>query len=251
MASSDPIGSLAWLERSGGRLSFRERLVLIGGLFGALREGIRLGRAARRGDRRAAPLALFEPPASPMIDAARNYLQSNCGTPMANHSVRTAYWTLYVLHHDGDVTDADRETAWVAALLHDIGLERPDERPDGRGDFASAGIAVLHALARAHRWPDDRVHFAAEAIATNLSLHVDPVRSGRIAWAMNVGGAGELGFPPHRNQMHPHRLAELEARYPRTNFRTESMRLVREEANRVPGGRFAFFRWIFPLILKS
>lgn len=249
MASSDraPIGSVAWLEQSNGRLTFRERLALIGGLFGALREGIRLGRAAKRDDRRSAPLALFAPPATPMVDAARTFLQLNCGTPMINHSVRTAYWTLYVLHERGEVTEVDREIAWVAALLHDVGLEVPGTR----GDFASAGIAILHSLAREHAWREDRTHLAAEAIATNLSARVAIAHSGPIAWAMNVGGAGELGFPPHRRQMHPDRIAELEGLYPRTEFRSEAMRLVREEARRIPGGRFGFFRWIFPLILRA
>src|SRR5205823_599099 len=124
------------------------------------------------------------------------------------------------------------------------------ERPQPRGDFASAGIAVLESLARTVHWPDDQVHHASEAIALNLSTRVDAGRSGRIAWAMNVGGTGELGFPLHRAQMHPDRLAELEARFPRTQFREEAMRLIREEARRLRGGRFGLFRWIFPLVLR-
>lgn len=241
-----PLGTLAWLERTGGRLTFRERMSLLAALPGALREGMRLGRRAKRNDRRAGPLAVFEPPSTPMVDAARAYLLESCGTPMANHSFRTAYWTLCVLYQHGEVTPTDLETTWVAALLHDVGLERPIDR----GDFSSAGIAVLHTLAARTRWNADQVHFASEAIATNLSLRVDPDHSGKIAWAMNVGGAGELGFPPHRAQMHPDRISELEQLYPRTGFRREAMRLVREEARRVPGGRFGWFRWIFPLIVR-
>jgi len=246
MASPELVlGTRAWLEASGGRLRFRDRLALVGGLFGALREGIRLGRRAKRGRARDASLALFEPPATPMVDAARAYLFDVASTPMANHSFRTAFWTLFVLHQHGEVTPVDLETTWVAALLHDVGLERPPRR----GDFSAAGIAIVEKLALETCWSDDQVHFATEAIATNLGMRVDPERSGKIAWAMNVGGIGELGFRPHRAQMAPARIAELEARYPRTGFRDAARRLIRDEARRVPGGRFAFFRWIFPILL--
>ena len=46
------------------------------------------------------------------------------------------------------------------------------------------------------------------------------------------------------------RIAELEARFPRTGFRNAAMQLARAEARRVPEGRFAFFRWIFPIVLR-
>lgn len=247
MASSEALGSVAWLERTDGRLSVGDRLRLLAGLFGAFREGIRLRRRSRRGARRSAPLALFEPPDTPMVNAARAHLLASSGTPLVNHSIRTAFWTMFVLHEDGEVTPADLETGWVAALLHDIGLEQPP----ARGDFTQRGIDVVKALAVEHGWRDEQVHAAAEAIATNLSTRVDPVRSGRIAWAMNVGGTGELGFPLHRAQMHPDRIAELEARYPRTRFREESMRLIRAEARRARGGRPGMFRWIFPLVVRG
>jgi len=247
MASSDALGSVAWLERTDGRLSFLDRLRLLAGLFGALREGFRLGRRAARSDRRAAPLALFEAPDTPMVRSARAYLDANSGTQFANHSIRTAFWTLFVLHEHGEVTPTELETAWVAALLHDVGLEAPP----GRGDFSRAGIDVLRALAVEHRWSDAQVHDASEAIATNLSLRVDPARSGRIAWAMNVGGTGEVGFALHRRQMHPDRIAELEARYPRTGFRDEALRLARAEARRLRGGRFGVFQWIFPIVVRG
>jgi hypothetical protein len=244
---SEHLGTRAWLEHTQGRLRFRERLALFVGLFGALREGIRLGRRAKRGTARDAPLALFEPPDTPMVHAARARLLDASGTPMVNHCFRTAFWTLFVLHHDGEVAPADLETTWVAALLHDIGLERPPPR----GDFSAAGIAAVEELAVEHGWPDEQVHLASEAIATNLSLRVDPARSGRIAWAMNVGGAGEIGFRPHRAQMSRARIAELEARFPRTGFRDAAIRLARAEARRVPGGRFGFFRWIFPIVIRG
>jgi HD domain-containing protein len=239
-------GTQAWLAARDGRLTLGDRLALLGGLATSFVEGVRLARHARRSGRRDAALADFAPPDTPMVRAARAHLLDACTTPLVNHSMRTAYWTLLVLHQHGEVTPEDRETAWAAALLHDVGLERPLPQRE----FALAGIAALHGLARETGWPAPQLDAAAEAIATNLSLRVDPARSGRIAWAMNVGGAGELGGGPHRGQMHPARVAELEAMFPRTGFKSEALRLIRADARRFRGGRWGFFRWVFPLAVK-
>lgn len=242
-------GTQAWIAARDGRLSVGDRLALLGGLAASFVEGLRLARHARRGGRRDVPLANFAPPDTAIVRAARAHLLDACSTPLVNHSIRTAYWTQLVLHQrqDGELTPDDRETAWVAALLHDVGLERPLPQRE----FSLAGIAALHSLARATGWPAPQLDAAAEAIATNLSLRVDPARSGRIAWAMNVGGAGELGGGPHRGQMHPARVAELEAMFPRTAFKREALRLIRADARRFRGGRWSFFRWVFPLVVKQ
>ena len=51
--------------------------------------------------------------------------------------------------------------------------------------------------------------------------------------------------------MHPDRIAELERRYSRKGFRPAARKLIAGEARRVPGGRFGFFRWVFPIIMKG
>lgn len=50
MADLDPakVGSLSWLTRTGGRLSFADRFYLVAGAFSALSDGFRLSRNARR-----------------------------------------------------------------------------------------------------------------------------------------------------------------------------------------------------------
>jgi len=180
-----------------------------------------------------------------MVSAARAYVQQHAAPAMASHSFRTAFWTLRVLGLDGELTPEERETAWVAALLHDVGLDVPP----ARGDFTLGGVAVLKQLAHELGWRDEQVHAASEAITTNLGTHVDR-RLGRIAWAMNVGGIGELGFGPHRGMMPKETIAALEARFPRDGFRATALRLIAAEAARVPGGRFALFRPVFWLIMR-
>ena len=240
------VGSVAWLERTGGRLSKRERAYLLRGMFPMIRAGFRLRRDAKRSPRYGAALDPFEPPDTPIVRACREHLATNCGAAMTNHSYRTAFWTLAVLDHHGSVDDRTLETTWVAALLHDVGLERPPER----GDFSAGGIAVLAQLAQQHDWSKNQTRAASEAIAVNLSTRVDAAKLGPVAWAMNAGGAGELGIWPHRAQLRRDRVRELEARFPRDGFRRAAMRLIRDEATRIPEGRFALFKPVYWLLMR-
>ena len=241
----EDVGSLSWLRRTEGHLTLADRLSLLLGGLAALGEGIRLGARARDDERRYVALSLLEPPDTPMVAAAKSYLEAHAAQAMVNHCFRTAFWSLVVLHENIELTPRVLETTWVAALLHDVGLEVPS----ARGDFTMGGIEALETLALRHGWSDEQTHDASEAIAINLSTRVHPGRSGMVAWAMNVGGMGELGFGPHREQMHPDRIEELEARYPRDGFQETAMRLIKEEVSRIPDGRFALLGRLFPLIM--
>jgi hypothetical protein len=217
-------------------------------MFPMIRNGFRLRRFAKRSPRRAGALDSFEPPDTPIVAAARQYLEKHSSAPMRDHSYRTAFWTLVVLdmHHGGELEPAMLETTWVAALLHDVGLDDPPER----GDFSSGGVQVLHQLAKDFGWSEEQTYQAGEAIAVNLSTRVDVAKVGEIAWAMNVGGAGELGIWPHRAQMERGRLKSLEARFPRDGFRAHAMDLIRREAKRLPDGRFALFKSVYWLLMR-
>jgi hypothetical protein len=245
-AASRQIGSLEWLQRSGGHLTFGERCSMVLSAVPAIAEGFRLGRRAKKSGRQDIDLARLEPPDTAMVRASRQFLETHCHRPMINHSVRTAYWTLAVLEQHGELTGTRLETTWVAALLHDVGLEAPPER----GDFSQAGVQALETLAREQGWSEEQTRDAGQAIATNLNTRVDSRRVGLIAWAMNVGGLGELGFGPNRAQLHPDRIAELEARFPREDLRATAMQLIADEVKRVPDGRFALLGRFFPLIVR-
>ena len=241
-----PLGSLSWAEQTQGRLTFRDRLSLLAGALTGLHEGFRLRRSARRHGLHEGPLARFEPPETPIVQAARAYLIEHSHVSMVNHCFRTAFWTLCVLEQQGGFSAQEQETAWVAALLHDVGLEVEPRV----GDFTLGGVRILSELARDVGWSEEQEHAASEAIVSNLSTHVDASRLGRVAWAMNVGGVGELGIAPHRALMSPHSIAELERLYPRDGFRATALRLIQQEAAHVPDGRFAFFQLGFYLLMR-
>ena len=47
------------------------------------------------------------------------------------------------------------------------------------------------------------------------------------------------------------RIRTLERRFPRGEFRKVAMQAIREEASRVPDGRFAAFRWVYWLLMRD
>jgi hypothetical protein len=112
-------------------------------------------------------------------------------------------------------------------------------------------VEVVKTLAHQHRWSERQTHVACEAIAAHSNTQVDAERFGPVAWAMNVGVVGELSSLFHRAQMHPERIAELEARFPRTDLRASLGRLIGAESRRFPGGRFALIGPFLRLIVRG
>jgi hypothetical protein len=244
-AVTPQLGSLAWLERTQGVVSRGDRVRLFTAIFGSVWEGAVLSLGAMARGKNRLPLSGFEPPPTAMVNAAREHLAKTSSAQFINHSHRIAFWTQLVLAQNGELTERDRETAWVAALLHDVGLFAPPSQ----GDFSLGGVEVLKQLAHQHRWSDEQVHQAGEAIAINLSMGMNVAQAGPIAWAMNVGGAGDFGYAPHRGQWHRERRRELDARFPREGFRRDALEAIGREIARVPKGRFSFFRPLFRLLL--
>lgn len=247
MARKPPLGSMEWLEASGGVLTPLERFQLLWGAIPAGIEGVGLWLRSRKNPGRKRDLSSFEAPGTPMITEARALLSELAHPAMANHAFRTAFRTLDVIDQHAELTDEVVETAWVAALLHDIGL---DVAPP-QGDFSAAGVSAVDELKNRVGWDDRQAWEAKQAIACNLGTGIRADELGVVAWAMNVGGLGEVTYGPHRALMHPDAAAELESRYPRTDFREVSLSLIKEEARRLPGGRFALARPCFYVMLRG
>jgi hypothetical protein len=66
------------------------------------------------------------------------------------------------------------------------------------------------------------------------------------------GRSEQWAAAPHHRQwaLHPENLDEILDRHPRDGFADETARLVRQEARRNPGCRFACFGPIFPTAVR-
>jgi hypothetical protein len=154
------VGTLAWTQRTGGRLSRRDELALAAQL---VREGAALlpGLVRRRID--------ADPRDVPVPDtAAAREAEARCDAlphGLPGHSYRTYLYGMLLAR--ADRLAPDPEVFYIASLLHDAGI------PEARDDRCF----TLHGARRALEWDDPRAERAAEAITLHLNPHVPPTQS--------------------------------------------------------------------------
>lgn len=245
------VGSLEWEKLGGPPLSLYQRLSLLAGTAVVLAgdAGPRLRWSVRRRSARArAPrkidLARWAPPQTPVARTVEDHLRAVASPQMVNHSFRTYYFTA-IRYELSDTRDLlDREALYVAALLHDTGLFEPDRQ----GCFTVAGATHARQITAAAGWPSARQDSVATAITTNLNPYVSLDRYGPVAHYMREGGLVDV--LAQEWALHPDNLREVLGAYPRDGFADDTARLVRQEARRNPGCRFACFGPIFPTAVR-
>jgi hypothetical protein len=247
-----PVGSLEWEKRGGPPLSLPQRLGLLAGTGAVLlgdagprvrwalgRRDIGAARAPRKID-----LTQWAPPQTEAVRAAEKHLRAVASPQMVDHSFRTYYFTAirYELSHDA--APLDREALCVAALLHDTGLFDTQRR----GCFTVAGAGLARQITAAAGWETPRQDSVALAITTNLNPFVSASRYGPVAHYMREGGLVDV--LAQQWALHPDNLGEILDRHPRDGFAEDTARLVKQEARRNPGCRFACFGPIFPTAVR-
>jgi hypothetical protein len=246
-ASGEHLGSLTWTRRTGGALGWRDRLQYLGNGAPLLKDWAVASFAGQPG---ALELSRFDPPESAIVRAALARLREIPDpefAPFVNHSIRLGYWTLVVMSREHpNLTPTEIEEAWVAALLHDIGLASPPER----GEFTLGGVRVVEELGNRYSWSAESVRRASEAITLNPNSRVDRDRDGLLAWAMSVGGQGETFYGPYRRLMSAKDVRALEAKYPRDGLFAGSARILARELERTPNQRFGLLRTVGFLWLR-
>src|SRR3954449_10511807 len=138
---TEPIGSIAWTERTGGMLTARDCLTLAPPLLrGEL--SILAGRLAmvlrmHSGRRSSIDPASLVPPDSPLARDAEVAAQDLLTPALLNHSSRAYTWgaAIAALH---EIT-FDRELLYLAAMFHDTGI--PSPVPDVYFTVRSAALA--------------------------------------------------------------------------------------------------------------
>ncbi len=246
-----PVGSLEWERLGGPPLSVPQRLALLAGtgavLLGdaaprlrwALRRRIAAPRAPRKID-----LTQWAPPRTKAVRAAEERLRAVASPHIVDHSFRTYYFTAIRYELSGQPDALDRETLCVAALLHDTGLFDPSRQ----GCFTVAGARQAREITAAAGWATQRQDGVALAITTNLNPFVPAHRYGPVAHWLHAGGLVDV--LAQQWALHPDNLDEILTRYPRDGFAEDTARLVKQEARRNPGCRFACFGPIFPTAVR-
>lgn len=225
-------GTLAWIDRTGGRLDLLDRLRLMAA-------GVRARAAAKRlparllADRRVEDIL---PPDSAIAREALTLCRDASPVFLFNHCLRAYFWARLLDREPGKI---DSEALFVAMMLHDLGLA-PRHRLDPLRDacFAATGAREAEALALRHGWSAPRARVTADAIALHLNVVVDH-RHGPEARLVRLGsGADVAGFG--LKLLSREQIAAVVRRYPRHGLKEELAALLHSEAGYHCGCRMAF-----------
>jgi hypothetical protein len=230
------IGTLSWLERMGGKLAWRDRMLF-------LAQGVRAKIEARRRIRSGMKVRFREiedilPPDSAIVREAVAMCQDASEPFLFNHCFRAYFWARLL---DDDPRPFDDEALFTAFMLHDMGItERYRLQGDTHQCFTLPGARLANELAAKHGWSDKRANIGAEAIALHLNVVVDPAH-GKEAVMLRTGSGGDvagLGL----DLLHRDQIDDVVARYPRLGLKGKIIAPLRIETRERPCCRIAFLR---------
>src|SRR5450755_4827100 len=173
--TSSRVGTLAWAQRSGGILSRRERIGLLGD---AARLQLRILPAQTRALLgRTNPRAFSVDPdrlrvPDTMIARAAEALCSELSTQaLLNHCLRSYAWGTILADRDG--LEHDPELFYVTCLLHDLGVtDRYRDTVHGQACFAATAATVARDWSRERGWGEPCCTALADAICQHINPHV-------------------------------------------------------------------------------
>ena len=243
------LGTHAWVERTGGRLTAAERRSLFRPLARthAANAVGRLSMVLRVNSGRRAPVTTGQRPLpdSVLTRAAEELARRRLTPALLRHSYRT--YAFGSALGELENLDVDREVLLAAALLHDVGLPTPVPHVD----FTRASARVARDVAEQVGLSSA----ATDTLRTAITLHHSPgvtLDHGPVAYLLSAGaGLDVVGIRSW--QLPPHVLAEVVAVHPRDGFKREFSAAFRIEATRVPDGRARFLRryGAFDLAVKT
>ncbi|MGA8546148.1 MAG: HD domain-containing protein [Mycobacterium sp.] len=147
---------------------------------------------------------------------------------LLNHSYRTFLFGRCLV----PAGDVDDEAAFVASMLHDLGLT--DEHKTER-EFTRSGAELACAFLEQRGWPLERIRLVEQAILRHANLVVEEVPVHRLLQAgaaVDVAGLGS-------DELNPESLSAIVSAYPRLDFVKQMPLIFLDEAHRHPNGAFA------------
>lgn len=201
-SSTARVGSLEWERLPGPPLSLAQKasvlgvaaVVVLANLAGRLGWQLRKRRLIPARIPAKVDLSRWVPPSTRAAREAEECLRDVAMPAMVNHSFRTYYFSAIAYELAGSRTPIDRETLYVAALLHDVGLFEPSPLVSEHY-FTVAGARAARRITAGWGWEDARQDRVAVAIPSNLNAFVPVEPFGAEAHFMRVGGLVVRGRP--------------------------------------------------------
>jgi HD domain len=228
------LGTIRWIERTGGRLAWHERLAMIA-------QAVRARAASAIAKRSGRKIRLLEvedivPPDSSITREAIALSQDLSKPFLFNHCVRSYFWARLL---DEDPRSFDDEAVFTAFMLHDLGLTEHGARAANLGRcFTQVGAQKAYELANKHGWSDRRAELTASAITLHLNVVIAD-RHGKEARMVRLGsGADVAGLGLHVLQRD--QIDAVVSRIPRLSLKREMRAKLANEALAQPASRIAF-----------
>jgi hypothetical protein len=235
------IGTLAWAERTGGILSRRERISLLGD---AIRLQMRILPAQTRAllGRTNSRTFSVDPDRLRVPDTTiareAEALSSEVYTQiLRNHCLRSYAWGTILAERDR--LEHDPELFYVTCLLHDLGLtDRYRDTVTGQSCFAATGATVARDWSREHGWREPRCTALADAICQHLNPQVRPERGMEAHLVQAGAGFDVVGI--RRWEVATPSVQAVLARHPRLGFKQSFGSAMCAEADHHHGTRIHF-----------
>jgi hypothetical protein len=238
IADADRVGTLAWSNRTGGRLSGQETRQLLAPLARAHGTNA-VGRAAlalriHSGRRAQVPDRALRAPSSVLTRTAEQVAHQRLTPALLNHSYRC--YSYGVALADLEDVDVDRELLFAAAILHDTGLSAPAPGVDFTVTSARIALEVAETVGLSSA--------ATETMRTAITLHHSPgvtLEDGPEAYLLSAAaGVDVIGLG--RWKLPDAVVASVLGERPRLGFKDEFRTRWAAEAAAVPHGRARFLR---------
>jgi hypothetical protein len=226
------LGTISWVERTGGKLAWHERITLIAQAVRA-RAGARIRKSSGR-KIRLREVGDIMPPDSAITREAIALSQDVSQPFLFNHCLRSYFWARLL---DEDPSPFDDEALFTALMLHDFGLTEHGRAAAARGDcFTQAGAQKAAELAAEHGWNERRAKLT-NAITLHLNVLV-AARHGKEARMARAGSGADvagLGL----DVLHRDQIDEVVSRIPRLNLKSHMLAILLQETRARPDTRIA------------
>jgi cyanamide hydratase family protein with HD domain len=169
-------------------------------------------------------------PHTPLCSKAYGLCRSGAPTFLQNHSLRTyVFGALHAAHHHQSF---DAETAFVAAILHDIGLLETFASKEGSFEIDGANRAEL--LVREQGASAGEASAVWNAIVMHDMRFVIPFHQSAEATLVAAGAAADV-IGPDMHMISEAAVQEVVAAFPRLQFKNEFIGLLARHCQRKPG----------------
>lgn len=244
------IGDYAWMQKTGGRLSFKEKLKLIHQtLLPSIRGRLEMLRPSQQ-THVDIDFEKIQLPDSALIRHAVDVLDDQEDVHLAHHSWRSYYWGAAFAQIKDQEFDA--ETLLCAALYHDIGLIKPGDLhpPHHCHCFTYTSADYFDKQAQIFNYDEVKKNIVKDAICMHMNGFLDKSQGAEVQ-LLQLGTACDV-IGQHYTQLPQSYRYTVHSHYPRDGFTEVFSNLMVEQSHLYPSSRTALLQKLgLNLMLKA